>query len=549
MTFERKPGWPWLSMHEHAPELCGFRPVVADKGMVSSAHASASRIGADILRQGGNAVDAAIATSAALMVVLPMQCGPGGDAFWLIGTPDGNVLGLDSSGRSSARTRKQDLIDAGLDGVPARSGFSVSVPGAVDGWVKASDRFGRLPLADVLAPAAALADAGFHASRHTVASYRTADPDLRAGGTYALWPELENGISLYQRIRQPEVATTLRDIGTSDGRSFYEGPNAKRIAAVVQERGGWITTEDLAAHTADWVDPIASTYRGHRIFTMPPPTQGFALLSVLAFIERVAPDGLDWRDPMTSHLLVEAVAAGLGERDDRSGDPSQFVGTPSESWSGPRLDARVAEYDPSRSSATAAARARRSVKGDTAHFCVVDKDGMSVSMIQSIYYDFGSAVPVVGSGYPLQNRAATFHLDPTMAGCLAPNVRPPSTLMPLLVQREGKLSHVLGCMGGDGQVQTNTQLIVNLLDAGLDPQQAISRPRFVLDRAPETGARLMLEEGLDNDVGPLLRQLGHEVVRLGPSEEIMGHAQVIQVVGDAFVGGADPRSDGQVAAL
>lgn len=548
MTFERKPGWPWLTLHEPVPELNGFRPVIADKGMVSSAHASASRIGADILKQGGNAVDAAIATSAALMVVLPMQCGPGGDAFWLIGTPDGSVHGLDASGRSSARTRQDDLVAAGLDGIPTRSAFAVSVPGAVDGWVKAAERFGRLPLAEVLAPAAELAQSGFLASRHTVSSFRTADPDLRAGGTYALWPELEAGISLYQRIHQPELATTLREIGTSAGRSFYEGGNAERIAAVVQERDGWLTVEDLAAHTADWVDPISSTYRDHRIFTMPPPTQGFALLSALAFIERMAPKGLDWRDPMTTHLLVEAVAAGLGERDDRSGDPSQFVGMPSDSWSGARLDARLAAYDPTHRSDTAGARTRRSVKGDTAHFCVVDGDGMSVSMIQSIYYDFGSCVPVVGSGYPLQNRAATFHLDPTMAGCLAPGIRPPSTLMPVLAQRDGVLSHVFGCMGGDGQVQTNAQLVVNLIDGGLDPQQAISRPRFVLDRAPLQGARLMLEAGLDDLSGALLGSLGHDVIRLGPSEEVMGHAQVIQKIGDVLVGGADPRSDGQVAA-
>jgi gamma-glutamyltranspeptidase len=549
VTFERKPGWPWLNLKEPAPELSGFRPVLSDKGMVSSPHASASRIGASILSQGGNAVDAAIATSAALMVVLPMQCGPGGDAFWLVSPPDGTVHGLDASGRSSHRTRAEDLADAGLDGIPSRSAFAVSVPGAVDGWVKANARFGRLPLGQLLEPAATLAEEGFFASRHTVGSYLAADPMLREAGTYALWPELENGLSLYQRIRQPDVATTLRDIGRSAGRSFYEGENARRIAAVVQERGGWLTVEDLAAHSADWVDPISNIYRDQRIFTMPPPTQGFAFLAALAFIECVAPKGLDWRDPMTGHILVEAVAAGLGERDDRSGDPSQFEGEPSESWSDTRLDARLADYDGTRRSTTAAARTRRSVKGDTAHFCVVDGDGMSVSMIQSVYYDFGSCIPVVGSGYPLQNRAAAFHLDASMAGHLAPGVRPPSTLMPVLAQRDGKLSYVFGCMGGDGQLQINAQLVVNLIDGGLDPQQAISRPRFILDRAPESGARLMLEAGLDDGAGHVLRTLGHDVVRLGPSEELMGHAQVIQRLNGVLVGGSDPRSDGQVAGL
>lgn len=549
MTFTQVPGWPWLTHHEAAPELTGFRPVIAEGGMVSSAHAAASRIGADILKQGGNAVDAAIATSAALMVVLPMQCGPGGDAFWLIGTTDGQVHGLNASGRSSARTRVQDLMDLGLDGVPARSAYSVSVPGAIDGWIKAHERFATMPLADLLAPAAELAEKGFHASRHAVASFRIADGDLRVGGTYALWPDLEQGISLYQRIRQPDLATTLRDVGASRGRSFYEGANARRIADIVQARGGWLTEDDLAAHTADWVDPISVPYRGHKVTTMPPPTQGFAFLTALTFLERLAPEGLDWRAPSTAHLMVEAVAAALGERDDRSGDPAQFQGEVSTTWFGPRFEERLAAFDPTRSSAAAGARTRRPVKGDTAHFCVVDRNGLSVSLIQSIYYDFGSAVPVVGSGYVLQNRAAAFHLDTSMAGHLAPGVRPPSTLMPVLVQKDGRVSHVFGCMGGDGQVQTNVQLAVNLLDGGLDPQQAISRPRFVLDRAPQNGALLMMEAGLHDLCGPNLAALGHEVVRLGPAEEVMGHAQVIQRIGDVLVGGADPRSDGQVAGV
>lgn len=404
-----------------------------------------------------------------------------------------------------------------------------------------------MPLAELLAPAADLAERGFHASRHAVASFRIADGDLRAGGSYALWPILESGISLYQRIRQPDLATTLRDIGTSKGRSFYEGANARRIAEVVQSRDGWLTLEDLAAHQTDWVDPIFTTYRGHKVITMPPPTQGFAFLSALTFLERVAPDGLDWRAPSTTHLLVEAVAAALSERDDRSGDPAQFQGDVSSTWSGPGFDARLAAFDPTRRSAAAGARTRRPVKGDTAHFCVVDRDGLAVSLIQSIYYDFGSAVPVVGSGYVLQNRAAAFHLDTGMAGHRAPSVRPPSTLMPVMARKDGKVSHLFGCMGGDGQVQTNVQLAVNLLDGGLDPQQAISRPRFILDRAPEEGARLMMEAGLHDLCGLTLARLGHDAIRLGPAEEVMGHAQVIQKIGDVLVGGADPRSDGQAA--
>lgn len=321
------------------------------------------------------------------------------------------------------------------------------------------------------------------------------------------------------------------------------------VLEVMKELAQAGMTMIVVTHEMAWVDPISVPYRGHKVTTMPPPTQGFAFLSALTFLERLAPQGLDWRAPSTTHLMVEAVAAALSERDDRSGDPAQFQGDMSTTWSGPRFEERLAAFDPTRRSAAAGARTRRPVKGDTAHFCVVDRNGLSVSLIQSISYDFGSAVPVVGSGYVLQNRAAAFHLDTSIAGHLAPGVRPPSTLMPVLAQKDGRVSHVFGCMDGDGQVQTNVQLAVNLLDGGLDPQQAISRPCFVLDRAPQDGALLMMEAGLHDLRGPDLAALGHEVIRLGPAEEVMGHAQVILRIGDVLVGGADPRSDGQVAGV
>lgn len=540
-------GWPWLSLFEPHPDLAAFRPVLGAAGMVSSPHAAASRIGLDVLRRGGNAVDAAIATSAALMVVCPMQCGPGGDAFWMIAGTDGDLHALDASGRAPMAASIADVRAQGVDAIPMRSGFSVTVPGAVEGWAKAHARFGSLALGELLEPAAALAEHGFIASRHTVASYRTAEPELR-GKQALLWSGADAMPALYAKVRQPALATTLRDIAASAGRSLYEGPLAASIARAVQRFGGWLAEADLAASTADWVEPIAAPFRDLTVVTTPPSTQGFGLLAALRRIEAVSPAPLDRRDPAAAHLLVEAVAAALDLRDRHSQDRSRVVGDLGALWGEAAAAAFADAFDPHRRSALAARPSRRVTKGDTAHLAVCDADGMCVSLIQSLYFDFGSCIPVPEGGFTLQNRGAAFGLDPSEAGALVPGLRPPSTLMPSIALKAGRPVLALGCMGGDGQMQTQVQLMVDLTDGGLDPQQAIARPRWYLDRSGADAAVVKVEAGVENDIVEGLRRRGHRVERLGASEEIMGHAQVIQRSDGVLVGGADPRSDGQVAA-
>ncbi|WP_342644169.1 gamma-glutamyltransferase family protein [Rhodoligotrophos ferricapiens] len=542
-----KIGWPWLSLFEPHPDLAAFRPVIGESGMVSSPHATASRIGLDILRRGGNAVDAAIATSAALMVICPMQCGPGGDAFWMIASRDGRIHALDASGRAAMAANADDVHAAGFNAIPMRSGFSVTTPGAVDGWAKAHAKFGSLPLSELLEPAAALAEHGFIASRHAVASYRTAEPELREKQALACLG-VEAMPSLYGKVCQPALARTLRDIGASAGRTFYEGPLASAIARAVRQFGGWLDEADLAACAAEWVEPISAPFRKLTVFTTPPSTQGFGLLAALCRIEAVSSGPLDRHDPAAVHLLIEATAAALDLRDrynqDRKGVPAGLQAL----WEEPAASTFAQTYDPSARSALAARPSHRVTKGDTAHLAVCDANGMCVSLIQSLFFDFGSCIPVQEGGFTLQNRGAAFHLNPEEAGALAPGIRPPSTLMPSIATIAGTPVLTSGCMGGDGQIQTQLQLLIDITDGGLDPQQAISRPRWYLDRSGADSSLVKVEAGVERSIVEGLRARGHLVEVLGPSEEIMGHAQVIQRVGSVLVGGADPRSDGQVAA-
>jgi gamma-glutamyltranspeptidase/glutathione hydrolase len=518
--------------------------------MVSAPHAVASAIGVDVLKRDGNAVDAAIAASAALMVTLPMQCGPGGDAFWIIGQPNGSISALDASGRSSSRTTIDDLRSRGLEAIPPRSAYSITVPGATDGWVKAHESLGSLPMEELLEPAAQLAENGFFASRHTVANFKASEAELRDRNALCLWSSTGSTPRLYERIRQPALAKTLRAIGKSSGRSVYEGALARSIAKAVSNAGGWLTEEDLGTHSSEWVDPIHVQFRDLTVFTTPASTQGFALLAALKRISVTSPSPLARNEADTVHLLVEAVGSAMQDRDAFNDDRSRVRNDLDGLWANASAEAFLGAFNPLARSHFSSRPSKRYTKGDTAHLAVVDRNGLSVSLIQSLFFDFGSCIPVPEGGFTLQNRGAAFHLDEGSHGALAPGVRPPSTLMPSMAMRDGKPVVAFGCMGGDGQMQTQVQFLVDIVDGRLDIQQAISRPRWYLDRSSAEECTLLFEAGVDHTVVAELRERGHRVKVLGRWEEIMGHVQAIHIEAErVLVGAADPRSDGQVAAV
>lgn len=541
------PAWPHLDAYEQFPHLAGHRPVLGTRGMVSSPHAMASSIGCDVLKAGGNAVDAAIATSAALMVACPMQCGPGGDAFWLIAEPNGKVHALDASGRASRHADPAILRALGLAAIPPRSGYAVTAPAAVEGWSAARRRFGSLPLAQLLEPAAALAEDGVVVSRHLHASFQVCLGELAARDALRLWGG--KSPKVYDRLKQPALAALLRGIGRQGADHLYGGEIAAAVARAVADAGGWLDAADLAAHGSDWVAPVQGRFRDLDVFTTPPSTQGFGLLMALGFVESVRAEGAGRLTPESLHLEIEAVAAALATRDAVNDDRSRLAEPIERTWSEDRRAAFARDFARQARSAAGMQGTDRITRGDTAHLCVVDGSGMAVSLIQSLFFDFGACIAVPEGGFVLQNRGAAFTLDGKVAR-LAPGLRPPSTLMPTIALREGKPAVVLGCMGGDAQMQTQLQLLLDLRDGGLDPQQAVSRPRWYLDRSAPGGPRLMIEDGVDDGLIQALRGLGYAVERLGRFEDRMGHAQIIAIRDDGVLAGAaDPRSDGQVAAF
>jgi len=539
--------WPWLSGYEPHPELAGARPVIAEHGMVSSPHHQASLIGLDVLRSGGNAVDAAVATSAALMVTLPMQCSPGGDAMWLIRQPDGTTGALDASGRSSFEASADKLRSKGLTSIGHRSPDSVTVPGAVDGWVQSINRFGSRSLSEVLEPAAKLAESGCFVSRHMHASFRSALPVLKNWGSISLWSATGEAPKLYDRLTQPLLAKTLRTIGQTHGEDFYRGAIARSIVKGITDAGGPLSLQDLEAHRSEWVEPLSGRYRNGTIFTSPPATQGFALLQALAVIDRLLPESADVSRLSMLHLLIETVAEALEERDLVVCDRARMTVDVRSIFGKKRVDEIVATIKSDNVKYRKPSTASTKGRGDTAHLSVVDGNGLCVSLIQSLYFDFGSGIAVENGGFTLQNRGAAFSLEDGAPNELLPHTRPPHTLTPTIVALDGGATYVLGCMGGDGQIQTQVQLITNMIDGELDPQQAISKPRWYLDRANPDGPTLLVESGVDENILVGLKETGHKVTVIGPSEEIMGHAQVIaRLPGGVLVGGSDPRSDGQV---
>jgi gamma-glutamyltranspeptidase len=549
-----RDGWPWLNAAPgQDPYQSGFRPVLGERGMVATPHPLASQVGLDVIRRGGNAVDAAVAVSAVLMVVVPMQCSPGGDAFWVIAPCNARPSILDASGAAPIAADPDDLLMLGQKAIPTRSAWAVTVPGAVAGWESALARFGTRSLEELLRPAVRLAEEGFFVGRHLRASIAAAEPVLRSSLEGVNW-YLRDGIPpLYSRLRQPALARTLRELGRTNSKSLYEGALSQAISDTVQSHGGWLAPEDLAAHTPRWEDPLSVEWRGLRVLQPPPPAQGTVLLAALTLADVHGDVPLKMNDGASHHAMIEALRAARADFEAHGGDPDRASTSPSALLGDAYLRQRASSIDldqarrnwpPGLVSPRSPGLVSLDRDGDTAHLAVLDADGMAVSLTQSLFHDFGSGVPVAGWGFFLQNRGASFSLTAEAPNALAGGLQPPHTL----VCSGHRVCIALGAMGGTGQPQTLFQLLARLHDEGLDPAEAIASPRWYSDATCRDASRVYVESRLPRRIVEGLQTRGHDVVRLGAWEELMGHAQVIIVDdGGALIGGADPRSDGAVA--
>lgn len=541
-----RPGITSLLIVAIPVQLAGqamMRPdVIGREAAVVSDHALASAAGAEVLRRGGNAVDAAITMAAVLAVVRPHMNGVGGDNFLLIRDAKTNrVYALNGSGRAGTLATRALFESRNLARVPGSGIMSVSVPGAVRSWEDALKRFGTITLAAALEPAIAYADRGFPVSTRLsrdIAAESTkvnADSSLRrifmAGGSAP-----QPGTILVQS----DLARSLRTIATGGADALYNGPLAQLIASFVDREGGLVTAADLMTHRSTWQEPISTTYAGKTVLAFPPNSQGMTFLEMLNIAESVMPADEGPHSASMIHVLAEAGKLAYQDRDRFLADP-EFSAVPvarliSKPYAADR--ARVIRTD------TVVAPAGESStldgNGDTIYLAVVDKDGNAVSMIQSLFASFGSGRMVPGTGITLHNRGALFELDDAHPNVIAPRKRPFHTLTPAMaLNGDGSLAMAFGTPGGDGQPQTLVQVLNNVLRHGMTPQQAVEAARWRVF----AGGRLGVEPGIDSTTRAALQRRGHTVRVQQPSADFGGAQMILIHSSGARMTGADPRRE------
>jgi gamma-glutamyltranspeptidase/glutathione hydrolase len=519
--------------------------------MVTSPHALASQAGVAILQAGGSAVDAAIAAVAVLSVVYPHMTSLGGDAFWLIhDASTGAVRSLEAAGRAAAAATMDWFAVRELREIPVRGivPATLTVPGAVDGWYQAHAAYGRLPLATDLAAAVGYARDGFPITQR-LARWIARSAVVLAADPAAARIFLAGGTSPAAggRLANPDLARTLERV--AEGRAgFYEGETAREMARHAREHGGFFTERDFAAQRANWSTSIHATYRGVTIHETPPPSQGVSVLQALRLLERWEIGALPFLGPDHVHLLVQAKQIAFHDRDRFVADP-EFFPVPVERLLSPAYaDERRVLMDREHALPWDRVPSSGSLAGDTVYVAAVDAAGNAVSLIQSLYFVFGSGVVAGDTGVLLQNRGAYFSLDPAHPNRLEPGKRPLHTLIASLAFKDGHLWQVFGCMGADGQPQIHLQAYTAMIDFGLDIQQAVEAPRWLAGRFALGDAREVLN--VEGRFAPAtlaeLARRGHEINRWEAWNELAGHAHGITIDPEsgARVGGADPRSDG-----
>jgi gamma-glutamyltranspeptidase len=522
------------------------RPVtMAAHGVVAAPHYLAAQAGLELLRAGGNAVDAAIAANAVLQVVYPQLNGLGGDLFCLLWDAGSQRLyGLNASGRAPAAATIERYHALGYATMPSFGIHTVTVPGCPDGWRMLSERFGRAGLERALAPAIAYAAEGFPVGPGLHAALVRMDTQPYTHAAFRAHFMPDGAIPATGSImRRPELAATLRRLAEHGAQDFYRGELADRIAGFFAREGGLITADDLAAHSSEWVEPLAVRFGDLEVYELPPNTQGIAALQMLGIT-----DGLTLGDgPLaawTVHAAVEAKKLAFADRNAYLTDRDHMTVAPERLIAPEYLAARRALIAADRALPSAAPG---STTGDTIYLCAADEAGNCVSLIQSNYRGFGSGVVVEGTGIALQNRGSYFSLDPERANALAPNKRTLHTLIPSLALRDGKPAVIFGSMGGDGQPQTHAQFYTALARYGLNVQAAIEMPRWVDGVAAlGTSERLWMEARFPDETLAALRALGHDVAPLERWDAQVGHANgiVIDHAHGVLHGGSDPRAEG-----
>ena len=523
---------------EAAPlPVAGRSTVYAPHGMVATSQPLASSAALGVLRDGGNAFDAAVAASAVLSLVEPHMTGLGGDLFALFWSADeGRLVGLDASGRAGADMTPERIRADGFEDVPYQGPGSVTVPGAIAGWAALNERYGALPLARVLAPAIALAEEGFPLSP-IIARQWAAEEDLLSEDPGATATYLPGGSApaAGEWFTNPDLARSLRLVAEQGPDAMYGGELGRRIVEGLRPMGGYLTLDDLAAMEVEWVEPISTDYRGWTVWELPPAGQGVAALQMLELLEPYDLAAMGHNSAEYLHHLIEAKKIAFADLA-HVADRDHLEVTPDRLLDPAYLEERRALLDADRAGEQPEP-GEFATSTETVYLAVADAEGNMVSFIHSIYEYFGSGVVIPGTGFVLQNRGAGFTLEDGHPNQVAPGKRPFHTLIPGFLTRDGQPVAAFGVMGGSMQPQGHVQVVANLVDFGMDPQAAIDAARF----RHRGGLRVAIE-----NVTPGLRSrleaMGHEITEW--ESVAFGGGQLVMRLNRGWAGASDARKDG-----
>jgi len=527
--------------------------VIAKNGIVATSQPLAAQVGLDILKAGGNAVDAAIATNAMMGLVEPMSCGIGGDLFVIYWEAKSQKLyGLNASGRSPYALNREVLTSQGLSDLPGSGPLSWSVPGCVDGWQMLHDRFGSMPWERILQPAIEHAEEGFPVSPLIAAAWGGSVKSLsRFPDSAATYLPDGRAPVMGELFKNPRLAASYRAIATGGRDAFYKGSIAQRIVAFSEANGGHFSLKDFADHTSEWVEPVSTNYRGYDIWELPPNGQGIAVLEILNILEGYDIRGMGRRSADYIHLFLEAKKLAYADRATYYADPA-FGALPVAELISKEYAARQRKrIDMTRAAKQVDPGDPKLALGDTIYLSVVDKDRNCCSLIQSNFASFGSQIVPGDVGFVLQNRGALFTLDEKHVNRLEPHKRPFHTIIPAFATKDGKPWFCFGVMGGDMQPQGHVQVLVNLIDFDMDVQEAgdAARVRHGGSQTPTgrpmspDGGDVAVESGVPDETIAELRARGHDIRR---AKGGFGGYQGILIDHEhgTLHGGTESRNDG-----
>ena len=550
---------PFFSFASNRPVGKAFASrseVIAQQGMACTSQPLATQAALDVLKQGGSAVDAAIAANAVLGVVEPMSCGIGGDLFAIVwDTKTAKLHGLNASGRSPAALKREHFTEKKLTSIPKEGPLPVSVPGCVDGWIELHKKFGKLPLTKVLASAMYYANNGYPVTEVIAEDWRSTPEDVqKQPGFKETFMPNGRAPTKGEIFVNRNVGRTLEKIAKEGRAGFYNGEVAETIGKFMKKHGGFLAAQDLADHKSDWVDPVSTNYRGYDVWELPPNGQGIAALQILNILEGYDIKGMGFGSPDYAHLFIEAKKLAFEDRAKYYADPAFSKIPVKDLISKKYAEQRRKLINPKKAAKTYDAGKPSLNEGDTIYLTAADKDGNMVSLIQSNYRGFASGMVPDGLGFALQNRGEMFTFEEGHANVYAPKKRPFHTIIPAFITKDGKPWMSFGVMGGAMQPQGHVQIVVNMIDFGMELQEAGDAPRIqhVLSSEPtgekmKEGGQVYLEFGFAEETERELLERGHKIGRASAGS--FGGYQAIRFDAERkiYFGASESRKDGQAA--